>query len=358
MTTARAQPLHDLLALKPGIIQNNRLGGGFKGDTETPEQHIPAMGYKDRDWETCMTMNDTWGFKSYDHNWKPVKKLLQNLVDIVSKGGNYLLNVGPTCEGEIPAESIERLAAVGRWMDVNGEAIYGTSATPFEKLDWGRCTKKVGPNGGTLFIHVFDWPASGKLLLPGLKSKVTGAKLLAGGAKVEASVNADGVELSGLPAAAPDENASVLAVTFEGALDIAKVLPTADAKGVINLTPAKADLNNHRGSDTRVEGNPANIGFWTSPKATVSWTFKAPAEGTYDVEADVASIADSKLALEVTGGAKAQATVGKTGDYNKYEVRKLGTVKVPAGETVIKIVPDAKAWQPINIRGLRLKPAA
>ncbi len=142
MNKERADKLIELLKLKPGIIHNNRLGGGYKGDTETPEQYIPATGYPGRDWETCMTMNDTWGFKSYDHNWKPTETLIRNLVDIASKGGNYLLNVGPTAEGEIPAPSIERLKEVGAWMKVNGEAIYGTTASPFKRLPWGRCTKQ------------------------------------------------------------------------------------------------------------------------------------------------------------------------------------------------------------------------
>ncbi|MEY3895427.1 MAG: hypothetical protein RLZZ214_946, partial [Verrucomicrobiota bacterium] len=120
MTPERSAKLNELLKLQPGIIHNNRLGGGFKGDTETPEQHIPATGYPGRDWEACMTLNDTWGFKSTDHNWKSTKTLLQNLIDIASKGGNYLLNVGPTAEGVVPEESVERLAEVGRWMKING----------------------------------------------------------------------------------------------------------------------------------------------------------------------------------------------------------------------------------------------
>ncbi|MCX6905698.1 MAG: alpha-L-fucosidase [Verrucomicrobia bacterium] len=104
--------------LRPDIITNNRLGGGFSGDTETPEQRIPPAGYPGRDWETCMTMNGTWGFKRDDNNWKSTETLIRNLCDIASKGGNYLLNVGPTSEGLIPQPSVERLREVGAWMKV------------------------------------------------------------------------------------------------------------------------------------------------------------------------------------------------------------------------------------------------
>ena len=115
MTQPRAEKLAKLLSLSPGIIHNNRLGGGYKGDTETPDR-IPATGFPGRDWETCMTMNDTWGYKSYDQNWKSAETLIRNLVDIASKGGNYLLNVGPKGEGAIPAGK-HRASAGDRRMD-------------------------------------------------------------------------------------------------------------------------------------------------------------------------------------------------------------------------------------------------
>jgi alpha-L-fucosidase len=127
------------------------------------------------DWETCMTMNDTWGYKSYDDNWKSREDLLHKLVDIASKGGNFLLNVGPTAEGLIPAPSVERLAAIGEWMKVNSESIYGTTASPLGEVPWGRCTAKPGK----LYLHVFGWPANGKLEVAGLKNKVKKAYLLA-----------------------------------------------------------------------------------------------------------------------------------------------------------------------------------
>ena len=131
MTPAQAAEFLPLLSLQPQIMVNNRFGGGFKGDTETPEQHIPPQGFPGRDWETCMTINDTWGFKSYDTNFKSTQTLLRNLVDIASKGGNYLLNVGPTSEGIIPQPEIDRLKEIGNWLSVNGESIYGTGPTVF-----------------------------------------------------------------------------------------------------------------------------------------------------------------------------------------------------------------------------------
>lgn len=219
MNKQRADMLQPLIALQPGIITNNRLGGGYPGDTETPEQRIPETGFKDRDWETCMTMNDTWGYKSYDNNWKPVEVLIRNLVDIASKGGNYLLNVGPTAEGEIPQPSVERLQQIGKWMKVNGDSIYGTSASPFAGLSWGRCTQKTEKGKTTLYLHVFDWPADGKLLVPGLKSPVKKAVLLDGKRKVKTETAADGL-LVHLPAKAPDPIDSVIAVTLDGVLEM------------------------------------------------------------------------------------------------------------------------------------------
>ncbi|HEX5790660.1 MAG TPA: alpha-L-fucosidase, partial [Luteolibacter sp.] len=180
MTPERAKPLVELLKLKPGIIHNNRLGGGYHGDTETPEQYIPATGFPGRDWETCMTMNNTWGFKKNDHEWKSSALLISNLINAASKGGNYLLNIGPDPKGQVPAESIRLLKEVGAWMKVNGESIYGTQASPFAcRLSWGRCTMKAEGANTLLYLHVIDWPRNGKLRLPGLQNKILGAQMLA-----------------------------------------------------------------------------------------------------------------------------------------------------------------------------------
>ena len=205
-------------SIQPDVIVNNRVGKGRKGmqgmsrnpddagDFGTPEQEVPPTGFPPGvDWESCMTMNKTWGFKKNDHEWKSKTELIRTLIETASKGGNFLLNVGPTAEGEIPDASVERLAAIGKWMKVNGESIYGSSASPFEKLSFGRATQK----GNELYLHVFDWPKDGKLLVP-LKNKPAKAYLLAKpDSAVETMASEQGLTLH-VGDAAPDEDASVI----------------------------------------------------------------------------------------------------------------------------------------------------
>ena len=299
MNRERATPLHQLLALRPGIITNNRLGGDYKGDTETPEQYIPATGYPGRDWEVCMTMNDTWGFKSDDANWKPTSVLIQNLVDIVSKGGNYLLNVGPTAAGEIPPESIQRLEQIGAWMKVNSPSIFGTTASPFRKIKWGRCTKQVTPQGTILYLHVFDWPADGKLVVPGLLTPIRQAKMLATGAKVTARQVGQSVELT-LPDTATDPISSTIVVELKGELKVERIFPAVGADGKLLVELDDVDIHNSLRAHARHEGKASSlkIGRWNHPQSTLSYEFKAPA-GTYQVRAQIGAKSGGTLRVQL-----------------------------------------------------------
>lgn len=222
MNKERADLFLPLLKLQPGILMNDRLGGGYAGDMDTPEQGIPETAPAGRDWETCMTLNDTWGYKSFDNNWKSPGTLIRLLVDIASKGGNFLLNVGPTAEGLIPEPSVTRLKAVGQWLKVNGEAIYATRASPFPPLAWGRCTRRTDSAGETLYLHVTDRPADGRLALPGLTHRVESARMLGdpAGHPLKTEQGNSGTTVL-VPAAAPGEICPV------AALRIASRLPTA-----------------------------------------------------------------------------------------------------------------------------------
>ncbi|MDQ2987126.1 MAG: alpha-L-fucosidase [Armatimonadota bacterium] len=221
------QALYNLCrTLQPNTIVNNRvdvgrggMGGmsdaGFAGDYGTPEQEIPATGLAGVDWETCMTMNAHWGFNRNDSNYKSTRELIRNLVDIASKGGNYLLNVGPTSEGEIPKESVERLKNIGEWMKSYGDSIYGSSASSFEKLPWGRCTVKRKGERAMLFLHVFDWPADGKLTVPGLGSDPLRAFLLQNGSALKVERDGASVVIR-VPKKSPHNDVSVIGMEFLG----------------------------------------------------------------------------------------------------------------------------------------------
>lgn len=214
---------HWLRGLNDDLLINNRVGKGRKGmegltkegdhvgDFGTPEQQIPKAGLPGVDWESCMTMNRSWGYKVDDHNWKSSTQLIRNLIDTASKGGNYLLNVGPDAKGRIPKESIERLRDMGKWLKVNGEAIYGTQAGPIQPK-WGRSTRK----GKTVYLHVFDWPADGQLQVVGLNGLAKHARLLADpAAPLPVVSNEAGFIGITLPKQAPDAHASVVAVEVE-----------------------------------------------------------------------------------------------------------------------------------------------
>ena len=212
--------------LQPGIMVNNRVdkgrsgmqgmnkGVGFAGDFGTPEQEIPPQGFSDgRLWESCMTMNDTWGYARNDNNWKSSEKLIRNLIDIASKGGNFLLNVGPTDLGEFPTAINERLSEMGIWTKKHGAGIYGTSQSPFKSLPFdGRCTSK----GHKLYLHVYNWPEGG-LRLEGLDTRVISARTLDAGEKLEVSGSAakPGTVYFGRPKTL-DKVATTVEVTLAG----------------------------------------------------------------------------------------------------------------------------------------------
>lgn len=169
--------MKNLFEKNPKAIQNNRLyhsanhlseGGirvtpAWKGDYSTAEHHIPATGING-DWEACQTLNGTWGYSADNQEWKTSQALIRELIDTVSRGGNFLLNIGPMPDGSIPPESIRIFKEIGSWMKRNGEAVYGTRANPLNiELAWGRLTRK---GEDVTYIFVYYKPDNGELTIP------------------------------------------------------------------------------------------------------------------------------------------------------------------------------------------------
>jgi len=352
-------------SLQPNIIVNNRVGKGrksmqgmtrenyFAGDFGTPEQEIPPTGLPGVDWETCMTMNDTWGFKSYDHNWKSAEDLLRKLVDIAGKGGNFLLNVGPTSEGLIPQASVERLAAMGQWMERNSESIYGTTAGLFEKLPWGRCTTKPGK----LYLHVFDWPTAGELKVPMSRNDVQKAYLLAHKDRSELLLDSDdnGNLVVTVPRKAPDMIDTVVVLEMEAE---AVVIPQAK-DGTVVLKAQDAIVH---GTNARYEsgGGKDNIGYWTNPDDYVIWRFNVIETGPFNVEVTFACATGSGGSEYILSAARQKLTgkVKNTGSWTNFVTEKIGTVKISKPGTYnLSIKPETMPGGAVmNLKSVTLVP--
>ena len=351
--------------LQPGLIVNNRVGKSTRqdGDYETPEQNIPAGAIQGRLWETCMTLNDTWGFKTSDHHWKSAADLARKLIDIASKGGNFLLNVGPTAEGVIPPESVERLAAVGQWLKTNGDAVYGAALSPYRKHPFdGRCTVK----GNTLYVHVFKWPDGG-VSLPGLVGEVKDAAPLdkgAGAVKWEMKKEGERQVLVLQAPEKPDAIATVVAVTFKAppALDEAASggLPGRQAAdGTIALKAADAAVHGDTAQYESGDGKD-NIGFWTKQEDWVSWEVAVTNPGTFAVEVTYAC-ADGTGGSEYVVSAGDQQVAGKveaTGGWASFRTDKIGRLAIgKAGKIAIALKPKTKpGFAVMNLKAVDLKP--
>ncbi len=357
--------------LQPNILVNDRAAIG--GDYKTPEQQIPATGVLDKDgrpamWEACMTMTTGhgsfaptawWGYDKNEKVFKPTDELIHKLVDITSKGGNFLLNVGPEPSGRIRPEEAERLEAVGRWMSQYGESIYGTTASPFRMLPFfGRVTQK----GNRFYVHVFDWPADRKLVLPGLEDLPTRARLLGrrvkrvGVRRLSRDGN-DAVVLT-VPRKASDPIDSVIALDFDAPPVVKPLVIRPDKRGKLELSAAYAEIRAKHGQRARPrsERGRTYVGNWSNPQDRVVWCFTMPEAGTYRVKLD------ARVAAEAAIGQRVAIRVGKRrliAKITKDGVAVEGTLDIPAGDQELLVrLMDAKRTGPpiIDLFGVTLTP--
>lgn len=247
------------LRTQPQMLVNPRLAG-INGDYGTSEVDVPLLIQK-RDWELCVPINPSWGYTPAAA--KPLKVLLPYIIDAWGKGGNVLLNVGPTSEGIIPEDSTARLREIGQWLGTYGDTIYGSTAGPFEYLPWGTATRK----GDTLYLQVCRWPTDGQLKVP-LSNKVRKAILLGAGEPRDLVTSHDNPNrvIVKLPAAAPDPVVNVVALTLEGE-------PKTDYHSVLLNCPVKASAN-QAGAALSVDDNESTA--WDSPDKTGWLEFNLP----------------------------------------------------------------------------------
>ncbi|MCX6622652.1 MAG: alpha-L-fucosidase, partial [Acidobacteria bacterium] len=250
-TTAElhSDEIYDLIrSIQPNTLINDRLykrQRGNRADYGTPEQFVPATGMRDPAgkpvlWESCVTINtESWGYNKYETKFKTSRDLIRMLIDVVSKGGNLLLNVGPMPDGRIQPEFVTRLEAMGSWLRTYGEAIYSTTASPFSRLPFfGRATVR----GNHLYLLVFEWPSDGKLRLPGLKNLVHSARVV-GIPGSHLTIHRQGEEVVvELPAGAPDEVASVVEVTLDGMPSVLPYRLTPGRDGILTAGAASSEV--------------------------------------------------------------------------------------------------------------------
>jgi alpha-L-fucosidase len=346
-------------SLQPNILINDR--NNLPEDYATPEQNIPPSALPGgRLWETCMTINDTWGYAKNDTNWKSAEDLIRKLIDIAGKGGNFLLNVGPTAEGVFPDAINERLAQIGAWMKVNGECIYGTTKSPFRKLPFdGRCTAK----GNTLYLEVFHWLHEG-LTLRDLETPVVSARALDGGENLMVAVTmAGGVRV--LTISQPkktNSTATVIELKMSGAPKVApsNLALAAQADGTFVLGAGDAEIHGRTAAyDWQGVEKEDYIGSWTDPKDYLTWMVNAPNAGRYRVEVSYASPTQEGIRFTVglEGGTGVSGTTQRTRTARDFRTDTLGDINLRSGrQTLAARIVSLAAAPGVNLHEVRLLP--
>jgi alpha-L-fucosidase len=259
-----------LMARKPNLVVNERVKRDLGlGDFACPEQTVPAAPL-DRLWETCATMNGQWGYTDWaENNYRSVKALVQEMVTVVSRDGNYLLNIGPKGDGSVSAATTTTLNGIASWMATYGDSIHGTSGSPFTtEPSWGKITKK----NGKLFAHVFTWPTGGTLQIPAVHNTISRVYLMNNpSASLSYTVSGGQINVS-VPTTEPNASDSVVCVEVSG-------MPAVLADGVYRLVSVRSGkaLDNW---NTTAEGN--SVIQWTpNGGPQQQWTVTTVDHGYY-----------------------------------------------------------------------------
>ena len=344
--------------LQPGCLINGRVGAygaDLLGDYQDMDDNGMPSGRLQEYWETPQTLNTTWGYSKFDQQWKSPGNVIQRLVEIVSKGGNYLLNIGPMGDGTIPVPSVKTLQKVGAWMRQNGESIYGTSACPLPESPWGRCTVK----GRKVYFHVFSWPGDAVLHVSGFHAEVAAAYLLTDPSKklpVAREHEAIGISL---PQASPDEIDTVVVLELAGPLKTAPQIITQGSDEPFELDYRYAVTAGKAVKRFNREGQ-FHISKWTGPEDSITWHLLVSQTGRYKVAIRYAAQSESanRKYVVAVGGQSLAALVAATGEGYQYKNYDLGYVDISKpGEYAVSVRPvDDSDRNLMYFQSLQLEP--
>ena len=357
-TPEEAKQFADIVhELQPKAIINGRIGSygqELLGDYQNTSDNLMPPGGIEEYWETPQTHNHTWGYSKFDEEWKSPAEVVRRLVDIVSKGGNYLLNIGPDGMGRVPQPSIDTLTRVGEWMSANSESVYGTTASPFADIPWGACTV----TGETLYLHVFDWPADGKLALEGLRNEVRSVRLLTDpSGSLEFAKDGSTVHIEG-PVQAPDPFDSVLVMEISGAPEVDPIVVSQNDDGSFRLDYLTAITQGRVVKRFNRKGE-FHISKWRSPEDSIVWRLDVSKPGSYNVEITYAALQDrAGGAYEIVAGdSQLNGEVEPTGDWYEYKTFSLGALDLAPGAQTVEIRPRNEISEDLMyFKAIELKP--
>jgi len=338
-------------AADPSVVINSRIGGGALGDYRSTADRPAYFPEVFSHWEAIPTTNESYGYKPSDTSHKPPAHFVRLLAQAVGKGGNILLNIGPRGDGIIDPKDQEILRGIGAWMKENSASIYGCDRTPLPVQPWGTSTRQ----GNRLYLHVFSWPADGRLVVGGLRSTPLGAKLLHGGDLEMRRLNADDLELT-LPARAPDAIDSVIALDFPAQIAANKALRLS-GPAFLHVMDGRLDGKGIRYGDGKT--NRDVVEEWTDADATVTWTVRVPQGGRFRVAAQYNTAtkgARSAFVIEAAAQSLA-AKVVPTDSMNVFRLASIGEVTFAAGEhTIVVRATQLDRDGLMRLRGLELTP--
>jgi alpha-L-fucosidase len=352
-TPEQASDLVNLVhSLQPACLINGRVGNygqDLMGDYQDMNDNGMPAGGLDEYWETPQTLNTTWGYSKFDDQWKTPELVIRRLVEIVSKGGNYLLNIGPMGDGTIPAPSVAVLNQVGEWMQRNGESIYGTTACPVD-FPWGRCTVKQN----RLYLHVFSKPGDGVLRLSRVRNEVRMAYPLA---EPQRKLRVTGTSIS-LPSGSGDAADTVIVAELAGILQTDPVILTQGSDVGFDLDYMNAVTSGRAAKRFNREGK-FHIAKWTGPEDTATWQLLVSQAGPYRVTIRYAArsgAAGARYAVAI-GPKVLDGSVQETGAWYAYKDFDLGTVAIEkAGRYAVTIHPLKSGAHLMYLQSVRLEP--